>query len=54
MNFYDGKSSGFEVETNMLTLIGSDDTATVLPLLSKPDAANRLLEAVEKLIQPDS
>ncbi|NTV92109.1 MAG: bifunctional phosphopantothenoylcysteine decarboxylase/phosphopantothenate--cysteine ligase CoaBC [Chlorobiaceae bacterium] len=52
LNFYDGKSSGFEVETNMLTLIGRDNEATLLPLLSKPDAANRLLEAVEKLIQP--
>lgn len=49
-NTFDGHSSGFEVETNRLTLISRDGTQTPLPLLSKRDAANRLLDAIEHLI----
>ncbi|MBN1928441.1 MAG: bifunctional phosphopantothenoylcysteine decarboxylase/phosphopantothenate--cysteine ligase CoaBC [Chlorobiaceae bacterium] len=48
-NIYDGSRSGFEVDTNVLTLLGRDGSITELPLLSKEEAAGRLLDAIEKL-----
>lgn len=49
-NIYDGKSSGFEVDTNVLTLLGRDGAITELPKLSKPEAAERLLDAIEPFL----
>ena len=48
-NFFDRKTSGFDVDTNILTLIGSDGVITELPQLTKDDAAGKLLDAVEQL-----
>ncbi len=54
-NTYDGKTSGFEVDTNALTLIDRQGTITELPLLTKRDAAIRLLDAIEALLsRPDN
>lgn len=52
-NTYDGKTSGFDVDTNILTLIGRDGSIDELPLLSKPEAAERMLDAIEKLLNSD-
>ncbi len=48
-NFFDRKTSGFDVDTNILTLIGSDGVTVELPQLSKDDAAERVLDAIEEL-----
>ncbi|NTW52405.1 MAG: bifunctional phosphopantothenoylcysteine decarboxylase/phosphopantothenate--cysteine ligase CoaBC [Chlorobiaceae bacterium] len=50
-NVYDRSTSGFEVDTNVLTLLDRDGTVSELPLLSKEEAAGRLLDAVEQLLQ---
>ena len=50
-NIYDGRTSGFEVDTNVLTLLGRDGNVTELSLLSKEKAAGKLLDAVEPLLQ---
>lgn len=49
-NIYDGSTSGFEVDTNVLTLLGRDGSVTKLPQLSKDEAAERLLDAIEPLL----
>ncbi|ACF12219.1 phosphopantothenoylcysteine decarboxylase/phosphopantothenate/cysteine ligase [Chlorobaculum parvum NCIB 8327] len=49
-NIYDGTTSGFEVDTNVLTLLDRDGAITELPLLSKEEAAERLLDAIELLL----
>ena len=41
--------AGFDVDTNEVTLIGADGTATSLPLLTKPEVAERILDRVEAL-----
>ena len=48
-NFFDHKTSGFNVDTNILTLIESDGKTTELPLLTKDGAAEKLLDAIEQL-----
>ncbi len=48
-NFFDRKTSGFDVDTNILTLIERDGETTELPLLTKDGAAERLLDAIEQL-----
>jgi phosphopantothenoylcysteine decarboxylase/phosphopantothenate--cysteine ligase len=48
-NFFDRKTSGFDVDTNILTLIERDGTTTELPQLTKDAAAGKLLDAIEKL-----
>ena len=48
-NFFDRKTSGFEVDTNILTLIDSEGITTELPKLSKDAAAEKLLDFIEKL-----
>ncbi|HUF13834.1 MAG TPA: bifunctional phosphopantothenoylcysteine decarboxylase/phosphopantothenate--cysteine ligase CoaBC [Longimicrobiales bacterium] len=42
--------SGFEVDTNRVTLIGRDDSIEELPLLSKDDVAATLLDRVARLV----
>ncbi len=46
--------AGFEVNTNRVTLIGADGTEEVLPLLSKDDVADQILDRVEKLLRDRS
>ena len=42
--------TGFEVDTNRVTLIGRDDSVEELPLMSKDDVAAALLERVARLV----
>jgi phosphopantothenoylcysteine decarboxylase/phosphopantothenate--cysteine ligase len=49
-NVYDRLTSGFEVDTNALTLIDRAGNVTELPVLRKEEAAGRLLDAVEQLL----
>ncbi len=49
-NFFDRKTSGFDVDTNILTLIERNGVTTELPQLPKDDAAGKLLDAIEKLL----
>ena len=44
--------SGFEVDTNRLTLLYADGRVEPLPLLSKQEAARRLIDAVAALLNP--
>jgi phosphopantothenoylcysteine decarboxylase/phosphopantothenate--cysteine ligase len=44
--------SGFEVDTNRLTLLYADGRVEPLPLLPKQEAARRLLDAVVALLNP--
>jgi len=46
--------AGFEVSTNRVTLIGADGKEEVLPLLSKDDVADQILDRVEKLLRDRS
>ena len=48
-NFFDRKTSGFEVDTNILTLIDKEGVTTELPQLTKDQAAGRLLDCLEQL-----
>lgn len=48
-NFFDRKTSGFDVDTNILTLIDSEGVITELPQMTKDAAARKLLDAIEKL-----
>ena len=50
-NVYDRLTSGFEVDTNALTLIDRAGNVTELPVLRKEEAAGRLLDAVEQLLE---
>lgn len=52
-NTFDGKTSGFEVDTNILTLIDKNLEIHELPLLSKKEAAERMLDVIEELISSD-
>jgi phosphopantothenoylcysteine decarboxylase/phosphopantothenate--cysteine ligase len=49
-NIYDRLTSGFEVDTNVLTLLYPDGKITELPLLGKQETAERLLDAIEPLL----
>ncbi|NTU57993.1 MAG: bifunctional phosphopantothenoylcysteine decarboxylase/phosphopantothenate--cysteine ligase CoaBC [Chlorobiaceae bacterium] len=49
-NVYDRSTSGFEVDTNVLTLLDRAGNVSELPLLSKDAAAGRLLDAIEPLL----
>lgn len=42
--------AGFDVDTNRVTLIGRDGESRALPLLSKPDVADAILDEVEELL----
>jgi phosphopantothenoylcysteine decarboxylase/phosphopantothenate--cysteine ligase len=42
--------TGFDADTNRVTLLDADGTAEELPLLSKPDVAERILDRVVKLL----
>jgi phosphopantothenoylcysteine decarboxylase/phosphopantothenate--cysteine ligase len=49
-NFFDRKTSGFDVDTNILTLIQRNGITTELPQLTKDEAASKLLDAIEGLL----
>ncbi len=49
LNMANEPGAGFEVETNEVTLLTAD-TAEPLPLMSKRDVAERLLDAAERLL----
>ncbi|HED30529.1 MAG TPA: bifunctional phosphopantothenoylcysteine decarboxylase/phosphopantothenate--cysteine ligase CoaBC [Prosthecochloris aestuarii] len=49
-NTYDGMTTGFDVDTNILTLISKNGETTTLPLLSKQEAARRLLDNIQALL----
>lgn len=51
-NTFDGVRTGFDVETNILTLITGSGAETALPLMSKEEAAGKLLDAIERLLPP--
>ena len=53
-NTFDGKTSGFEVDTNILTLIDKQFKVHELPLLSKNEAAEQMLDVIEELIHSDT
>ncbi|MGH7695992.1 MAG: phosphopantothenoylcysteine decarboxylase, partial [Gemmatimonadaceae bacterium] len=42
--------AGFEVDTNRVTFIGRDGEPRALPLLSKPEVADAILDEVEELL----
>jgi phosphopantothenoylcysteine decarboxylase/phosphopantothenate--cysteine ligase len=42
--------SGFDVDTNQVTIIGRDVDDEALPLMSKQDVARRVLDRVERLL----
>jgi phosphopantothenoylcysteine decarboxylase/phosphopantothenate--cysteine ligase len=46
--------AGFEVDTNRVTLLSSDGNEEVLPLLSKDQVADEILDRVEKLLRDRS
>lgn len=46
--------TGFEVETNRVTLIGRDDSVEDLPLMTKDDVAAALLDRVARLVAGQS
>ena len=52
-NTFDGITSGFEVDTNILTLIDKHSNVHELPLLSKNEAAEQMLDVIEKLMSSD-
>jgi phosphopantothenoylcysteine decarboxylase / phosphopantothenate---cysteine ligase len=45
-----GKESGFEVDTNKVTIIKGDGKSIRLPLLSKFQAANRILNESKNVL----
>lgn len=48
LNMADEPGSGFDVETNRVTLIEPDDAVEELPLLGKLEVAERLLDRIEE------
>ena len=49
-NVYDGATTGFEVDTNALTLIDRSGKVTELPVMPKEALAGQLLDAIEQLM----
>jgi phosphopantothenoylcysteine decarboxylase/phosphopantothenate--cysteine ligase len=43
--------AGFAVDTNRVTLIGLDGQVEALPLMSKLEVAERILDKVEQLLE---
>lgn len=50
LNRADEEGAGFEVDTNRVTLMGRSGAAEALPLLSKDDVAERILDRVTGLL----
>jgi len=45
-----GHDTGFAVDTNQITIVTRDSKTTTLPLLSKEDTANRILDRIAQMI----
>lgn len=52
-NTYDRKTSGFDVDTNTMTLIDRNHRETLLPTMLKTEAARQLIGHIEQLMDPD-
>ncbi len=52
VNDISAEDSGFEVDTNRVTLIGRDGTAEPLPLMLKSEVAHKILDRVVLLLAP--
>ncbi|GJQ34711.1 MAG: phosphopantothenoylcysteine decarboxylase [Anaerolineaceae bacterium] len=50
-NDVSAKDAGFAVETNRLTLLFADGTQESLPLMSKSEAAERIIEHIARLLE---
>lgn len=50
-NDISAKDAGFSVETNRITLLFADGTKETLPLMSKTEAAEKILEHVARLLE---
>lgn len=50
-NDISAKDAGFGVETNRITLLFADGTKEILPLMSKSDAAEKIMEHVARLLE---
>lgn len=50
LNHADEEGAGFEVETNRVTLIGKSGAAESLPLMSKEDVAERILDRIIEIL----
>jgi phosphopantothenoylcysteine decarboxylase/phosphopantothenate--cysteine ligase len=50
-NDISAKDAGFEVETNRITLLFADGTREILPLMSKAEAAEKIIEHTSKLLE---
>ena len=50
-NDISGRDAGFAVETNRLTLLFADGTKENLPLMSKTEAAEKIMEHVARLLE---
>ena len=50
-NDISAKDAGFGVETNRITLLFADGTKEILPLMSKSEAAEKIMERVARLLE---
>jgi phosphopantothenoylcysteine decarboxylase/phosphopantothenate--cysteine ligase len=50
-NDVSASDAGFAVDTNRVTLIGVDGLVEELPLMSKAEVAERILDKVERLLK---
>lgn len=50
-NDISAKDAGFEVETNRVTLLFADGTKEILPLMSKTEVAEKIMERTSKLLE---
>jgi phosphopantothenoylcysteine decarboxylase/phosphopantothenate--cysteine ligase len=50
-NDISAKDAGFAVDTNRITLLFADGTKEVLPLLSKAEAAEKIIEHTARLLE---
>ena len=50
-NDISAKDAGFEVETNRVTLLFADESREALPLMSKSEVAERIVEHISRLLE---
>jgi phosphopantothenoylcysteine decarboxylase/phosphopantothenate--cysteine ligase len=50
-NDISAKDAGFEVDTNRITLLFADGTREVLPLMSKVEVAEKIIEHTSRLME---
>jgi phosphopantothenoylcysteine decarboxylase/phosphopantothenate--cysteine ligase len=54
LNHADEEGSGFEVDTNRVTLIGRSGEAESLPVMAKQDVAERILDRIVEILPRDA